>query len=216
MRNNLLQSRRLVIGAGLASLLLAACGPTAKDQEAQTPSSAAQAPVEASRDATPGTAAPPAAETREPPASETRDTASEPTEAPEEVSAEAAETTLRRYYGAINAKDYAAAYALWSNQGAASQQSYEAFAHGYGKTLMVDARVGKASDAEGAAGSRYIKVPVELAAAQTDGRTRHYRGSFTLRAVMADGATPEQRRWHLDSADLEGYEPRASDDKPPG
>lgn len=119
----------------------------------------------------------------------------------------AAEDTVRRYYAAINAKDYAAAYALWSNGGAASRQTFDAFAGGYANTTTVQATVGKAFDPEGAAGSRYIQVPIELASRRSDGSTRHYRGSFTLRAVMADGATPGQHQWHLDSVDIEGYEP---------
>lgn len=121
----------------------------------------------------------------------------------------AAEDTVRRYYAAINAKDYRSAYALWGNGGAASRQTYQAFAGGYRTTASVQASVGKPFEPEGAAGSRYIQVPIELSSRRSDGSTRHYRGSFTLRAVVADGATPQQRQWHLDSADIEGYEPQA-------
>ena len=60
-----------------------------------------------------------------------------------------------------------------------------------------------ATAAEGAAGSRFILVPVELQAAQKDGAARRYRGYFVLRAVVADGASAEQRRWRLHSAEIE-------------
>ena len=107
------------------------------------------------------------------------------------------------YYTAINARDYRTAYASWSGEGAASGQSFEHFSGGYANTESVDAVVGKAGNEEGAAGSRYITVPVELRAHQFNGTVRSYQGRFALRAVVADGATGEQRRWHLDSAEMQ-------------
>lgn len=107
------------------------------------------------------------------------------------------------YYAAINARDYRKAYGLWSEKGAASGQSFEHFSGGYANTESVDAAVGEATDEEGAAGSRYINVPVELQSKQYNGTTRSYKGRFTLRAVVADGATEAQRRWHLASAEMQ-------------
>lgn len=107
------------------------------------------------------------------------------------------------YYAAINARDYRKAYGLWSENGAASGQSFEHFSGGYANTESVEATVGEATDEEGAAGSRYINVPVELQSKQYNGTTRGYKGRFTLRAVVADGATEAQRRWHLASAEMQ-------------
>ena len=115
----------------------------------------------------------------------------------------AARQVVIDYYAAIDARDYAKAYALWSDGGAASGQSYEHFSGGYANTRSVQASVGEPFDEEGAAGSRYIQVPVELKALQQDGSERNYRGRFTLRAVMADGASEEQRHWHLASAEMQ-------------
>lgn len=115
----------------------------------------------------------------------------------------AARQVVRDYYAAIDARDYATAYAMWSDGGAASGQSFEHFRNGYANTESVQATVGEALDEEGAAGSRYIQVPIELTARQRDGSGKRYRGRFTLRAVMADGASEEQRRWHLASADIQ-------------
>lgn len=115
----------------------------------------------------------------------------------------AAEAVVRAYYAAIDARDFATAYAQWSDGGAASGQSFEHFRDGYASTASVRAEIGKATDEEGAAGSRYIRVPMELRATQHDGSVRHYRGGFILRAAMADGASAEQRRWHLYSADIQ-------------
>jgi len=115
----------------------------------------------------------------------------------------AAKQVVIDYYAAIDAHDYVRAYALWSDDGAASGQSYEHFSGGYANTRSVKASVGEPFDEEGAAGSRYIQVPVELKALQRDGSERAYRGRFTLRAVMADGASEEQRHWHLASAEMQ-------------
>jgi len=114
------------------------------------------------------------------------------------------------YYAAINARDYRKAYSLWSGEGAASRQSFENFSGGYANTESVEADVGEATGQEGAAGSRYIMVPVELQARQYNGALHSYRGRFALRAVVADGASEQQRRWHLDSAEMQ----RLTDDAP--
>lgn len=121
----------------------------------------------------------------------------------DEATPAAARRVVIDYYTAIDARDYAKAYALWSDNGAASGQSYEHFSGGYANTRSVQASVGEPFDEEGAAGSRYIQVPVELKALQQDGSERAYRGRFTLRAVMADGASEEQRHWHLASAEMQ-------------
>lgn len=115
----------------------------------------------------------------------------------------AARQVVIDYYAAIDSRDYAKAYALWSDKGAASGQSYGHFSGGYANTRSVQAEVGEPQDEEGAAGSRYLQVPVELKAVQRDGSERKYHGRFTLRAVMADGASEEQRHWHLASAEMQ-------------
>lgn len=115
----------------------------------------------------------------------------------------AARQVVVDYYAAIDAGEYAKAYALWSDNGAASGQTFEHFSGGYANTRSVRAVVGDPTDEEGAAGSRYIQVPVQLNAMQRDGSERRYHGRFTLRTVVADGATLEQRRWHLASAEMQ-------------
>lgn len=115
----------------------------------------------------------------------------------------AARQVVVDYYAAIDAGEYAKAYALWSDNGAASGQTFEHFSGGYANTRSVRAVVGEPMGEEGAAGSRYIQVPVQLDALQRDGSERRYNGRFTLRAVMADGASAEQQRWHLASAEMQ-------------
>jgi len=207
MRRDRIRGRLALLAVGATALIaLAACGPSANTA---SPTSTPAAPDASVAAITEPQASPVPAAIMDKAEGDLTAPDQDPKAASMAATPEAAEDTVRRYYEAINDKDYPLAYAQWGNDGAASRQSYEVFSKGYGKTASVQAQVGKAFDQEGAAGSRYIRVPVELAAAQTDGSVRHYRGSFTLRAVMADGATPEQRRWHLDSAELEGFEPDA-------
>lgn len=115
---------------------------------------------------------------------------------------DAAVLVLRNYYAAINARDYAAAYAQWSDGGRASGQSPQQFADGYVETQGVSVALGEPGLVEGAAGSRYIEVPATLEATQADGGIRRYAGSFTLRRTEVDGASEAQRRWHIASASL--------------
>lgn len=166
-----------VLGIALSACTPEAPGPSAATTQGATAASAETAPTPITHaDAAPATPAMP--------------------------SAADAETVVRDYYAAINARDFAAAYAHWDADGMASGQDFAHFRDGYAETEAVEAVVGEAYDLEGAAGSRYIRVPVELESRQRDGSERRYRGSFALRAAVADGASAEQRRWHLHSAEM--------------
>lgn len=109
---------------------------------------------------------------------------------------------VRRYYEAIQAHDYDAAYALWGQSGQASGKNRAAFAAGFAQTAQVHATVSDSVQIEGAAGSQYATVPVVVDATLRNGTRQHFEGTYTLRRTMVDGATPEQRRWHIYSADL--------------
>lgn len=117
-------------------------------------------------------------------------------------SPEAAVAAIRSYYTAINALDYASAYALWSDGGRASGQTPEQFAAGFAQTSTVMVDIGAPGPIDAAAGSRYIEVPVSLRAQQADGSIRRYEGRYVLRAAVVDGASQAQRAWHIASADL--------------
>lgn len=109
---------------------------------------------------------------------------------------------IRDYYAAINRGDFSRAYALWSDGGRASGQSPQDFAGGFIDTVGVSVQIGTPGAVEGAAGSRYVQVPVTLVARQRDGSERAFAGSFTLRRAVVDGASDEQRAWRIASADL--------------
>lgn len=129
------------------------------------------------------------------------DASSAPAAMPEPVPADAA-ALVRDYYAAIAARDYARAYAAWSDGGRSSGQTPEQFAAGFAGTAGVEASVGDPGPVEAAAGSRYVEVPVTVHARLADGSLRRFAGRYTLRRAVVDGATAEQRAWRIASADL--------------
>jgi hypothetical protein len=104
------------------------------------------------------------------------------------------------YYRAINERRYRDAYRLWESDGAASGKSVEAFRDGFGSTASVGVVLGAPGRIEGAAGSRYIEIPVRITAIASDGGRQAFIGRYTLRRSVVDGATPEQRTWRIYSA----------------
>jgi hypothetical protein len=127
-------------------------------------------------------------------------TAAEPT--PED-----AVNVLRDYYAAIEARNFAHAWGLWSDNGRTSGQTPQQFADGFANTAHVAVSTGAPGAVEAAAGSRYIQVPISIEAAQRDGSVRRYAGSYTLRRAVVDGATASQRAWKLASATLHEVRP---------
>ena len=109
---------------------------------------------------------------------------------------------IREYYAAINAGDHRKAYELWSGKGEASKQTYEEFRGGFANTASVEVEMGGPGRTEGAAGSRFIEVPVRITAKTRDGQIQRFSGKYTLRRAVVDGATAEQRAWRIYSADI--------------
>lgn len=114
---------------------------------------------------------------------------------------------VRDYYTAINGRNYARAFALWSEGGRATGQSPQQFADGFADTNGVSVEVMAPGRIDAAAGSRYIEIPVALTTTQDDGTQRKYVGAYKLRRAVVDGATPEQRAWRIASADLREVQP---------
>jgi hypothetical protein len=109
---------------------------------------------------------------------------------------------VRKYYDAIQSGDYTGAYSLWYDGGKASRQTLDAFTAGFAKTAEVRAIVSDSVTVRGAAGSQYATVPVVVRAVTRNGEKQVFTGTYTMRRAMVDGATPEQRRWHIYSAVL--------------
>lgn len=116
--------------------------------------------------------------------------------------ADDAVTELEIYFRSLNAGDFAAAYLVWGDSGRTSGQTLDEFREGYRLTARIDASVGPPGRIEGAAGSRYVELPVVLEATTDAGEAQHFRGSYVMRRVVVDGAAPSQRKWHIYSAEM--------------
>lgn len=113
-----------------------------------------------------------------------------------------AANVVRAYYRAINERRYGDAYRLWDSGGAASGKSLEVFRDGFAGTASVDVLLGTPGPIEGAAGSRYVEIPVRITAVVTDGVRQAFVGTYTLQRSVVDGATSEQRAWRIHSAKI--------------
>jgi hypothetical protein len=123
-----------------------------------------------------------------------------PSPPPDEAAAAA--DTVRSYYRAIGERRYRDAYQLWARDGSASGKSFEEFRSGFSETESVEVSVGTPGPMEGAAGSRYIDVPVRVSARLRSGMAQEFSGTYTMRRSVVDGATPAQLAWHIESAKL--------------
>ncbi|MGN6185324.1 MAG: hypothetical protein ACTHQM_16925 [Thermoanaerobaculia bacterium] len=120
---------------------------------------------------------------------------------PEIDRADDAIAALREYYDAINRKDFRAAFARWGTSGPPNQ-TFAQFEKGFEATRNVELTIGDASRIEGAAGSRYIDVPVTIVATTSSGTKQRFTGTYTLRRSVVDGASDADHKWHLYRASL--------------
>lgn len=118
------------------------------------------------------------------------------------LKSEDAVAVIQGYYNAIDRRDYEQAYRSWQDNGAASHQTFEAFKNGFANTASTQAKIGEPSEIEGAAGSQYVTVPVTLTATTQNIAVQHFKGTYVLHRSLVDGASAEQRSWHIYSAKL--------------
>ena len=184
-----------------AAVLLAGCRPEAGPETAANASRPSSQPTAAALpSATPAT---PKNDSPTPAVAVNPASSPAPAQKPDPNGIRAAADILQVYYAAINARDYRAAYDLWSGKGEASHQSFEQFRDGFANTRWVTAELETDHGTiEGAAGSQYATVPVTLVARQSDGRTQRFSGEYVLRRSMVDGATAEQQAWRIYSANI--------------
>jgi hypothetical protein len=117
-------------------------------------------------------------------------------------SSQAAADVVRRYYAAIDARDYGTAWTQWGDDGRPGQ-TFAAFEKGFAHTRATKVTIGTLGPSEGAAGSIYQTVPVTVEATLDDGSAQRFAGSYVVRRVNGvDGASASQLRWRLDSATL--------------
>jgi hypothetical protein len=110
-------------------------------------------------------------------------------------SAEGAAQVVQTYYALIEARRYGDAQKLRWN---AEELDPLEFAHGFAGVAEYHATIGKPSEIEGAAGSSYVEVPVQIYGRRKDGTPIGSTGTVTLRRVNdVPGSTAEQRLWRI-------------------
>lgn len=120
------------------------------------------------------------------------------------TSPQGAASVLERYFAGLAARDYAAAWRLWAEGAPDRPEDAEALSRGFAGFDSYNALIGAPGAAEGAAGSVYVRVPVQIYARLKDGRELHQLGSATLRRVNdVPGSSPEQRSWRIHAVRLE-------------
>ncbi|PCD04182.1 hypothetical protein COC42_07785 [Sphingomonas spermidinifaciens] len=186
--------------AGNNSATADAPAVTLMNEEAAEADNAALAPLpEPAADMTapdaalPGIDAPPLAPRAQPTATPT----------PEAGRADAARV-VRAYYARITRGDYAAARAMWDDDGEASGLTPADYAKRFDRFAEFRAEIGTPGRIDAGAGQRYVEVPVTVTARMKEsGEVVERRGIVTLhRTGDIEGATPAQRRWRIASAEI--------------
>ena len=110
---------------------------------------------------------------------------------------------LQNYAALLEEGKYGDAFALWGDGGKSSGMSKQAFIDSFAKYSEVHALVGGPQNPEGAAGSIYVTVPLQLYGRLKSGGTFNMVGPVTMRRVNdVPGATPAQLRWHITDSKL--------------
>jgi hypothetical protein len=113
-------------------------------------------------------------------------------------STQGAANVVQTYFAHIGAGAHGQAYGLWADDGAASNLMREQFIASFGRYYQYDAQIGAPGPIEGAAGSMYVSVPVQLYGRLRTGEPFHQRGEATLRRVNdVPGSTETQRLWRI-------------------
>jgi hypothetical protein len=110
-------------------------------------------------------------------------------------SAQGAANVVQTYYALIEEGRYEQARQLRWDRDTLSEARFEAQFAPYSD---YHATIGAPSEIQGAAGSSYVEVPVQLYGRRKDGKPFGTAGTITLRRVNdVPGSTDEQRSWHI-------------------
>ncbi len=109
------------------------------------------------------------------------------------------EAVISSYYNAINRAEYARGYSYF---GADFAPGYDRWAAGYSDTSHVEVSFGQSAQ-EGAAGSIYWTLPVELDVTTMDEQHSYYAGCYTLRLAQPAIQAPPFQPLHIVSGNLE-------------
>jgi hypothetical protein len=116
-------------------------------------------------------------------------------------SAQGAAQVVQGYYGLLEEKRFEDAQDLWNPAGAIGSQDDAHFAARFRGFGEIHANIGAPSAPDGAAGSTYVTVPVQVyGRIAANGHPWHALRQVVLRRVDdVPGSTQEQRRWHIES-----------------
>ena len=119
-------------------------------------------------------------------------------------SAQGAANVVQTYYALISEGKYTRAWSLWEDGGMASGGNAAALAAQFARYSEYHANIGAPGDVDAGAGQRYVTVPVQIYARLKQGARPEYQiGYVTVhRTADIDGATAEQKSWHIRSIDL--------------
>lgn len=111
-------------------------------------------------------------------------------------SAQGAANVLQTYYALIEQGRYEEAYEFRSPSPDGPTEAE--FAASFDEYAEYHAHIGAPSDMEGAAGSVYVEVPVQIYGRMKNGKPFSSAGTVTLRrSNEVPGSTPEQRSWRI-------------------
>lgn len=198
---------KLSVHCALSLFVIAACSrePNASNEvDIATAADVARDTVENYADLPPATRAPRPIAPAPAPTMSTPPPAASDEDGP---GAKAAAALVRHYYDLIAKEDYASAWRLWDNDGAASEMTEQDFAASFAKYASHGATVGSPGRIDAGAGQRYVTVPVRISGRLKDGdRPFVMAGPVTLhRTADIDGATQAQRHWRISAS---GVRPR--------
>ena len=108
---------------------------------------------------------------------------------------------VQGYYGLLEERRFDDAQDLWNEKGAIGAEDDEAFARRFRNFSEIHAHVGAPSEMEGAAGSLYVTVPVQVyGRLAANGKPWYMLRQVTLRRVNdVPGASEADGRWHIET-----------------
>ncbi len=116
-------------------------------------------------------------------------------------SAQGAAQVVQGYYGLLEEKRFNDAQDLWNEKGPIGSEEDVLFAARFRGFSEIHANVGAPGEVEGAAGSLYVTVPVQVyGRIAATGKPWYTLRQVTLRRVNdVPGSSEADRRWHIES-----------------
>lgn len=119
------------------------------------------------------------------------------------TSAQGAANVVQTYYALIEQGKYEDAWHLRTDSLQPDATGAKAFADSFAKYAEYHANIGAPGRIEGAAGSLYVDVPIQIYGRMKDGTPFSSAGTITLRRVNdVPGSTAAQREWHIATSDV--------------